>query len=69
MPDFDYIARELSGKQVNGTIAAASEKEALGNLQGQNLFPVKIALSAATQKHNDVGPARHKLSHPEQYWF
>lgn len=63
MPDFDYIARELSGKQVNGTIAAASEKEALGNLQGQNLFPVKIALSAATQKQAAAGSKRVSLKY------
>lgn len=63
MPDFDYTARELSGKQVNGTIAAASEKEALGNLQGQSLFPIKIALSAATQKQAAAGSKRVSLKY------
>lgn len=63
MPDFDYIARELSGKQVNGTIAAASEKEALGSLQGQNLFPIKIALSAATQKQAASGSKKVALKY------
>ncbi|MEP3481877.1 MAG: type II secretion system F family protein [Fuerstiella sp.] len=63
MPDFDYIARELTGKQVNGTIAAASEKEALGNLQGQSLFPIKIALSAATQKQAATGSKRVSLKY------
>lgn len=63
MPDFDYIARELTGKQVNGTIAAASENEALGNLQGQSLFPIKIALSAATQKQAATGSKRVSLKY------
>lgn len=63
MPDFDYIARELSGKQVNGTIAAASEKEALGNLQSQSLFPIKIGISAATQKQAASGSKRVALKY------
>lgn len=63
MPDFDYTARELTGKQVSGTIAAASEKEALGNLQGQNLFPISIAVSAATQKQAATGSKRVSLKY------
>ena len=45
MPDFDYIAKGLDGKQVAGTLTAGSEKDALTALQGQSLFPVKIGLS------------------------
>lgn len=63
MPDFDYIARELTGKQVSGTIAAASEKEALGNLQGQSLFPINIAVSAASQKQAATGSKRVSLKY------
>jgi general secretion pathway protein F/type IV pilus assembly protein PilC len=42
MPDFTYIARELSGKQVTGVLSAASEQEVLGSLAGRNLFPVQV---------------------------
>jgi general secretion pathway protein F/type IV pilus assembly protein PilC len=42
MPDFTYIARELSGKQVSGVLSAASEQEVLGSLAGRNLFPVQV---------------------------
>ena len=34
MAEFRYVARELSGKQVDGTVSAASEREALGALRG-----------------------------------
>jgi general secretion pathway protein F len=45
MPDFKYIARELTGKQVTGTLTASSEKDALANLAGRNLFPMTVALT------------------------
>ena len=42
MPDFTYIARTLDGERVNGTIAAATQREALSLLSGQSLFPVDV---------------------------
>ena len=50
MPDFDYIARELSGKLITGTLTAGSEKDALSALQSQNLFPTQIGPSQAAHK-------------------
>ena len=50
MPDFDYIARELSGKQVTGTLTATSEKDALSVLQSKSLFPMSIGMSEETRK-------------------
>lgn len=43
MPDFQYVARELSGQQIVGTLTAASEREALQSLAGRSLFTVKIS--------------------------
>jgi general secretion pathway protein F/type IV pilus assembly protein PilC len=43
MPDFRYIAREFSGRQVTGVLSAQTEREAVAMLSGQRLFPVELA--------------------------
>ena len=43
MPDFAYIARDLSGSKISGTISAASEREAVSLLSGKSLFPIDVA--------------------------
>jgi general secretion pathway protein F/type IV pilus assembly protein PilC len=43
MPDFAYIARDLTGNRVEGTLAAGNEREAVAALSGRNLFPLKVA--------------------------
>lgn len=58
MPDFDYIAKELSGKQVSGTLTAGSEKDALSVLQSKSLFPIRIGMSEATRKQVVTGSKR-----------
>ena len=42
MSDFNYIARQRSGAQIRGTIAAATTEEAARLIREQSLFPVKI---------------------------
>jgi general secretion pathway protein F/type IV pilus assembly protein PilC len=42
MPAFQYTARDLSGKNITGTIDAGSAREATALLSGKNLFPTKI---------------------------
>lgn len=42
MPEYQYTARELSGKQVTGILSAASEKEVLTSLATKQLFPLKV---------------------------
>ena len=42
MPVFAYTARELSGKLVNGTLEATSEREVAGVLADRSLFPVSV---------------------------
>jgi type IV pilus assembly protein PilC len=43
MPDFAYIARDLTGNRVEGTLAAGNEREAVATLSGRDLFPLKVA--------------------------
>jgi general secretion pathway protein F len=45
MPDFQYIARELSGTQVTGVLSAGTEREVMGLLSAKNLFPLEIRMA------------------------
>jgi general secretion pathway protein F len=45
MPDFTYEAMARSGAKSEGTIAAASEREAAMALDAKGLFPLSIALA------------------------
>ncbi len=47
MPEFAYIARDLKGQRVTGTLAAASEREVLATLSGKSLFPVEVTAEKA----------------------
>jgi len=42
MPTYAYTARDMSGKQVSGTIEAANEREVTGLLSDRALFPVDV---------------------------
>jgi general secretion pathway protein F/type IV pilus assembly protein PilC len=46
VPDFAYIARELTGQQVTGTVSASSQQDALAMLSSRQLFPLKVDLAA-----------------------
>ncbi len=43
MPEFAYIARNMQGVKVAGTVSATNEREAISLLSGQSLFPVSVA--------------------------
>ncbi|TWU23979.1 Type II secretion system protein F [Novipirellula galeiformis] len=43
MPTFAYTARDLTGKQVNGTVEASTEREVTSILAERSLFPVKVS--------------------------
>ncbi len=43
MPDFAYIARDMTGQKVSGTVTAGNEREAVSILSGRSLFPVEVA--------------------------
>ena len=42
MPTISYTARDSSGKQVTGTLDASNQREAMGMLADQSLFPSKV---------------------------
>ena len=42
MPAFAYIARDLQGQKVSGTIEAATERDAINMLSGKSLFPIQV---------------------------
>ncbi|MFN8707112.1 MAG: type II secretion system F family protein [Planctomyces sp.] len=63
MPDFDYLARETTGKQVTGTLSAVSEQDALSILAGRSLFPVRVTITAASKKQANVGSQRVSARH------
>lgn len=42
MPEFAYVARDLSGKSISGTVTANSEREVAAQLGAKSLFPVSI---------------------------
>ncbi|MFM7843429.1 MAG: type II secretion system F family protein [Planctomycetota bacterium] len=51
MPEFAYVARNVSGAKVSGTISATTEREALSLISSQSLFPVSVtATKAATTR-------------------
>jgi general secretion pathway protein F/type IV pilus assembly protein PilC len=56
MPEFQYIARELSGREVTGLLTAGSEQEVVSSLAGKSLFPTRIALAEAeVRQQQSVG--------------
>ena len=55
MPDFAYVARDVRGQKVTGSIAAQTEREAVATLTGKSLFPIEVkadkaAIKAASNK-------------------
>jgi type II secretory pathway component PulF len=43
MPEFAYIARDLTGNRVEGTLSAGTEREAVASLSGRELFPLQVS--------------------------
>ncbi|MCA9266098.1 MAG: type II secretion system F family protein, partial [Planctomycetales bacterium] len=37
-----YVARDATGKNITGSIAAATEREAIAQLAGRSLFPIRV---------------------------
>ncbi|EMI20039.1 type II secretion system F domain protein [Rhodopirellula maiorica SM1] len=54
MPTFAYTARDTTGKQVNGTIEAGTEREVTSILSERSLFPVKVS-DVASSKSPSLG--------------
>ncbi len=49
MPDFAYVARDMSGKPAAGTIAAANARDAATQLGAKSLFPISITVNKTSQ--------------------
>ena len=62
MPVYAYTARDMSGKQVTGTLEAAGEREVTAMLSEKSLFPVNVqdttgsgGVAAIVGRHKKVG--------------
>src|SRR6202451_2696597 len=62
MSEFQYIAKGLSGQQVDGVLTAGSEQEALAVLAGRSLFPLHLELApeAASERRRKSRRVRPK---------
>ena len=49
MPDFAYLARDLNGKSIAGTISANNQRDAAAQLGARSLFPVSITVNKGSQ--------------------
>lgn len=49
MPEYQYVAREMTGKEVTGLLTAGSEHEVVSSLGSRQLFPVRINLAEKAQ--------------------
>lgn len=58
MPDFAYIARNGAGQQIEGTLSAGTEREALASLSARQLFPLRV--TAASKRTIVVGSPKVK---------
>ena len=44
MPAFAYVARNLEGQRVTGTLSAQTERDAIAQLSNKSLFPLQVTL-------------------------
>ncbi len=63
MPEFQYIAKELSGREVTGVLTAGSEQEAINSLSVKALFPTRIALAEAEVRQKAAAGKRVAARH------
>ena len=49
MPEFQYVARAMSGQEVKGLLTAGSETEVVSTLSTRQLFPIHIELAESAQ--------------------
>ena len=43
MPAFAYVARNMEGQRVTGTLTAQTERDAIAQLSGSSLFPLEVS--------------------------
>jgi general secretion pathway protein F/type IV pilus assembly protein PilC len=49
MPEFQYVARAMSGQEVKGLLTAGTETEVVSTLSTRQLFPLKIELAESAK--------------------
>ncbi|MDA0282822.1 MAG: type II secretion system F family protein [Planctomycetota bacterium] len=49
MPEFQYIARAMSGQEVRGLLTAGTETEVVSTLSSRQLFPLRIELAESAR--------------------
>ena len=49
MPSFAYVARNLEGQRVTGTLSAATERDVISQLSGKSLFPLEVSSDTPQQ--------------------
>lgn len=49
MPEFTYVARDMSGKKIAGTISAGNEREAAAQLGAKSLFPMQVVAAKGSK--------------------
>jgi general secretion pathway protein F len=54
MAEFRYSARDAAGRQLSGTLSAASQREAVAILAGRSLFPLEVEDAAPAVKSRRV---------------
>ncbi|MGB7327234.1 MAG: type II secretion system F family protein [Rubripirellula sp.] len=62
MPTFAYIARDMTGKQVNGTLEAPGQREASAMLAERSLFPVEVKDATASSSLPGFAGRKKKVS-------
>ncbi len=62
MPTFAYTARDMSGKQISGTLDAAGEREASTMLAERSLFPVSVKDATTTSSIPGMAGRKKKVS-------
>jgi general secretion pathway protein F len=49
MPEFQYVAKAMSGQEVKGLLTAGSETEVVSTLSTRQLFPLKVELAESAK--------------------
>ena len=49
MPAFAYVARNMEGQRVTGTLTAQTERDAISQLSTKSLFPLEVSAEKASQ--------------------
>lgn len=63
MPEFRYIARDLSGREFSDLLTANSETDVVSQLSAKQLFPVKIQAAEASKNTTLAWARRPRASH------